>query len=248
MSLVGIAPIKDEKKPEGWMNMEVNAVSAGVSTVNNYTAATTTANEKTDTSTANSTPNAAAEAEGTQQNEAAVYESSKKNNKTYTPDMDKVKQMMAESDRQIASFRRLVEGLFNKQAGKSEDAFSFLKGKGPHSENMVEIDDETRAAALKEVEEGGYYSVDETAKRILDFAVALSGGDPSKLSTLKDAVVAGFKEAENAWGGKLPEISQKTYEAVMKGFDEWEEAGSSDAITLLNKTANATATGAVTAS
>ena len=40
----------------------------------------------------------------------------------------------------------------------------------------------------------------------------------------------GFKEAEKAWGGKLPEISQKTYDEVLKRFDEWENESKQQSI------------------
>jgi hypothetical protein len=36
------------------------------------------------------------------------------------------------------------------------------------------------------------------------------------------------------WGGELPEISGKTYDEVMKGFDEWEASGDASAISVLN--------------
>ena len=37
----------------------------------------------------------------------------------------------------------------------------------------------------------------------------------------KDAFKKGFKQAEETWGGELPEISQKTYDAVLEKFDAW---------------------------
>jgi hypothetical protein len=37
------------------------------------------------------------------------------------------------------------------------------------------------------------------------------------------------------FGGELPEISHQTLAAVMEGFDQWAEAGSATAITLLNR-------------
>ena len=36
---------------------------------------------------------------------------------------------------------------------------------------------------------------------------------------MRDAFVKGYKQAEKQWGGKLPDISQRTYDAVMKKFD-----------------------------
>lgn len=168
--------------------------------------------------------------------EAAVYEPGDKT-RAYTPDTNKMKQLWAEHDQKVDSFRRLIEGLLNKQAQK--DGIAQI-GKGRFEPYLtggqpVEADEETRAAAAKEVAEGGYYSVEETASRILSFAVALSGGDPAKAPTLRDAALKGFAEAEKAWGKELPEISKKTIEAVKNGFDEWEKAGNADAISLLKK-------------
>jgi len=99
----------------------------------------------------------------------------------------------------------------------------------------VPRDAETRAAAQAEIAEGGYYSVDETASRILNFAVALSGGDPNKIDLLRNAVMQGFGAAEKSWGDKLPDITQRTLEAVKNGFDEWAAAGNANAISLLNR-------------
>ncbi len=73
----------------------------------------------------------------------------------------------------------------------------------------------------KDVAEGGYWSPQNTADRILTFAKALSGGDPEKAEMLKESFMRGFEEAEKAWGGTLPEICQKTKEAVLEGFDHW---------------------------
>jgi hypothetical protein len=85
------------------------------------------------------------------------------------------------------------------------------------------------------VDEGGYFSAEETAARILDFAVAITGGDPGLVDLMRDAVNAGFRQAERRFGGELPEISHQTLQAVMDGFDEWAEAGSASAISLLNR-------------
>jgi hypothetical protein len=50
---------------------------------------------------------------------------------------------------------------------------------------------------------------------------------------MRNAVDRGFEAASRSFGGDLPEISQQTRAAVMEGFDQWAEAGSSAAITLL---------------
>ncbi|GHU53362.1 hypothetical protein AGMMS49975_11210 [Clostridia bacterium] len=85
----------------------------------------------------------------------------------------------------------------------------------------LKVDEKTVADAKSDISEKGYYGVEATSKRILDFAKAISGGDASKIGLLRDAVEKGFAAAEKAWGDKLPDITQKTHEAVMKGFDDW---------------------------
>ena len=217
---------KSKQVKKGEFIMEINSLNTGAVQVlnNNYLSANETAGNAAETVN----PDA-----------AAVYEPSAKTDAEYKPDINKIRQMMAESDRQVENFRRLVEGLFGKQSEKVQWAFGLKRPENFTKADfeMLEVDEETRLAAQKEIEEGGYYSVENTAARILDFAVALSGGDPSKISLLKDAVEKGMKMAEDSWGDKLPEISYQTFDAVMKGFDEWEAAGSASAITLLNKSA-----------
>ena len=217
--------------------MDVNAVSttgaASLNIVNNTAAGPNSANT---VSSANA-PEEEETAPNPNENSAAVYERSEKTETKYKPDFDKIQMMMEESERKVAAFQKLIESLLNKQAEKSAAAEAWQGWENAANLKDVvgslEIDEATRANAQKEIEEGGYYSVEETAKRILDFAVALSGGDPSKIEVLRDATQRGFKEAERIWGGELPEISQKTLDAVMEGFDQWENAGSASAITLL---------------
>ena len=55
----------------------------------------------------------------------------------------------------------------------------------------------------------------------LDFAVALSGGDEENMKKMVSAVEKGFKEATKSWGKDLPSISNDTYSATMKKFDQW---------------------------
>ncbi len=85
----------------------------------------------------------------------------------------------------------------------------------------LKVDDATRLKAQQEIGEDGYWGVKQTAQRAVDFAIALSGGDTSKLAVLKEAIEKGYSEAERAWGGTLPEICRQTKEATLKGLDEW---------------------------
>lgn len=58
--------------------------------------------------------------------------------------------------------------------------------------------------------------------------MALSGGDSSKISTLRSAVEKGFREAGLQWGQDLPSICNDTYNEVNKRFDYWEQNGTMD--------------------
>lgn len=134
---------------------------------------------------------------------------------TYKPDMDKINSMKADLNNNVLAFKKMILGMVNKQGGYATDAMK----------SLLEIDKDTQAAAQQAISEDGEWGVDQTAARILDFAKALSGGDPSKIATLKDAVQKGFKAAEKVWGGKLPDISYQTLDKIMQGFDEWEKEG-----------------------
>ena len=69
------------------------------------------------------------------------------------------------------------------------------------------------------------FSPESVAKRILEFAYSLSKGDVSKIPILREAVERAFEEVEKMFDGNLPDVSKKTKELVMKGFDSWEKEG-----------------------
>lgn len=151
-----------------------------------------------------------------------VYEPSKETTasstkKTYKPDTNLINKLKADADARTAQLRSLVEKMMSGQAntyGKANDIWSFLR------EGNFTVDPATKMQAQADIAEDGYWGVDQTSKRILDFATALTGGDPDKIEEMRSAFKKGYEQAEKTWGGKLPDISQRTYDAVMKGFDE----------------------------
>lgn len=157
-----------------------------------------------------------------------VYEPSKESQtasakKTYKPNTDLVNKLKADAEARTAQLRSLVEKMMTKQAdayGQANDMWSLLRS------GKLSVDPATRAQAQADIAEDGYWGVKQTSQRILDFANALTGGDPDKLQDMRDAFEKGFKKAEKTWGGSLPDISQQTYKAVMDGFDKMaEDAG-----------------------
>lgn len=154
-----------------------------------------------------------------------VYEPTKANatastKKTYTPDTNLVNKLKADADARTQQLRSLVEKMMTGQAntyGKANDIWSFLR------EGKFTVDPATKLQAQEDISENGYWGVKQTSDRIIDFAKALTGGNPDKIEDMRAAFEKGFKQAEKTWGGKLPDISQRTYDAVMEKFDKMAE-------------------------
>ena len=77
------------------------------------------------------------------------------------------------------------------------------------------------------VAEDGYFGVEQTSERIFQFAIGLAGNDPSRLDAILQGIEDGFDEAEQAWGGTLPEISYQTQDAIKDKIDRWLEGTAS---------------------
>ena len=189
----------------------------------NVNGITTTTNAYTSTAAAKTETAAKTSATTTTNDTGVMYEPSNTtatNNtkKTYTQNIDLVNKLKADAEARTAQLRSLVEKLMAGQGnaiGTADDMWAFLR-KGDFT-----VDAATKAQAQADIAEDGYWGVTATSDRILDFAKALTGGDPSKIEEMREAFEKGFKQATETWGGELPEISQKTYEAVLSKFDAW---------------------------
>jgi hypothetical protein len=154
---------------------------------------------------------------------AAVYDKSEQavdTKKTYQKDSVTIDRMIAEADKRAQSLRDLVEKMLLKQGQtftEATDIYALLR------EGKLEVDPETSAKAQKDIAEDGYWGVNQTSDRMLSFAKALSGSDPSKANLMIDAVRKGYEEAAKAWGGELPEISKKTLEATISKLEAWRD-------------------------
>ncbi len=139
---------------------------------------------------------------------------------TYTVDRKKIDEIKQDFAQNNASFKKMVEAMIEKQGKKVNQV---LKDLAAGKDVNIIVDSETQAAAQDAISENGYFGVNKTSERIIGFAKALSGGDKSKIESLKNAFIEGFESAKKAFGGKLPDISQQTYDKVMQGFDDWEK-------------------------
>ena len=140
--------------------------------------------------------------------------------KVYKQDTALVNKLKADAEARTAQLRSLVEKIMLGQGnaiGTADDIWSFLR-----TGNFT-VDAATKAQAQADIAEDGYWGVNQTSDRIIDFAKALCGGDPDKIEEMKEAFEKGFKQAQKTWGGELPEICQKTYDAVLEKFDAWKK-------------------------
>ena len=200
-----------------------------VNAINNYYGSTasakTTKSEKTE-NTASKTDkkndSTSVSKTGTFDSTAAVYEktsATKKDSVTQTKDHAAiVAQMKADTEKRTQQLTELVQQMISQQGkklGQSDSIWSFLAG------GDFTVSPEVKAQAQADIAEDGYWGVEQTSDRILDFAKALSGDDPSKADELLNAFKKGFEQATKAWGKDLPSISQDTYKAVEEKFNKW---------------------------
>lgn len=137
---------------------------------------------------------------------------------TYARNGALVEQLKAEQVEIQARFLHTVQETLAKQGREiaiGEGIWKFL------ASGEYTVDAETQAAAKEAISEDGYWGVKQTSERIVSFAKALVGGDPSRVEEMRAAFIKGFEAATEAWGGTLPEITSRTYDAVMALFDEW---------------------------
>lgn len=167
-----------------------------------------------------------------------VYEPSKDGAnvpvKKYVQNTELINKMKADAEAHTNQLRNIVEQMMTKQSQTygiaNDDMWKFL------ASGKFEVDEVTKAQAKEDISEDGYWGVKQTSNRILDFATALTGGDPSKIEDMRKAFEKGYKQAEETWGRELPDISKQTYDAVMAGFDKMAEDAAQTTTTITDTT------------
>ena len=130
-----------------------------------------------------------------------------------------IQQLKESEEQRVQAFQETLKSMLAQQGEEVNLAFGDMK---------LHVTEEQSAKAKEAISEGGEYSVENVTDRIMDMAKALAGGDPSKIDMLQDAVIKGFEKAAGALGKKsldeMPDITKKTYESVMKEFDDWKKS------------------------
>ncbi len=131
-------------------------------------------------------------------------------------DPETIERLKAEADERFAQLKGIVEKLLLKQGG----TFDVSNGLAS-AYRSLEVDPETQAQAQADIAEDGYWGVEQTSDRILDFAKALAGTDSDMSEKMLEAIKEGFKQAGAAWGEDLPELCQDTMKASLQKVEDW---------------------------
>lgn len=151
-------------------------------------------------------------------NVASAYTASGAKNKAV--DKTSIEQLRSEAEEKFSQLQSLVDKLLTKQGEtyKYASLGDLMEGV---KNGEVKVDPALVEQAKKDVSEDGYWGVEQTASRIVDFAKALTGGDETQIEKMRAAVEKGFAQATKTWGRELPEISGKTRDRVNELFDQW---------------------------
>ena len=151
---------------------------------------------------------------------------------TFTPsvkgaaDPAKIDQLWRETNHAADAVRKLVESALGISDASGQGFWAIRAGN-------LRLDSADRAQAQQLISEDGFFGVSQTTQRLVGFAKALvgEGASEQQIEKMRAAVQKGFDQVAKMFGGfdKLPDVTRKTHEAVMKSFDEWLAGGAATA-------------------
>lgn len=103
----------------------------------------------------------------------------------------------------------------NQRAADQEQGFDLAT----LTYNGKPLSEVSQEEAQSLIGEDGYFGVNKTAQRLADFVITGGGENLDRLQMGREGVLNGFQEAEQLWGGKLPEISYQTLNKTLELID-----------------------------
>ena len=197
--------------------MDMNTISGAFA----YEKTTTSKLEESLTVTDKSVSYAKSVENKTEEAAAVVYEKSSEDTvKKAKTDLDIVNRMKADLQKRKDQLRSLVEQMLNKQGKAFTDATNMWE---MLRTGKLEVSPEVAQQAQADIAEDGYWGVEQTSNRLVEFAKGLAGNDAAYADELLAAMKKGFEQATGEWGDKLPDLCQRTIEAAEKKMVAWRD-------------------------
>lgn len=128
----------------------------------------------------------------------------------------------------IKRYRQLIEGqVFGSAPGRIQPRPPLADQGGRLFEGIESISVSETLTIDMDVVDTEYWSAENTAKRLVDFALSLyAGGDrQAHLEKMVAGLEEGFNQAKEAFGGWLPDISARTIDLAKKNLAQWASEG-----------------------
>ena len=153
-----------------------------------------------------------------------AYQANRTEHSNKSKELEEIKEVHKES--KTAQFAQIMSEVQSFVSEKAEDSSfevdyqkfkDFLAEAGYKGEPIATLSKE-EAAAL--VSEDGFFGVKQTSERIAQFVISSSGGDEELLREGRKGILQGLKDAEQMWGGKLPDIAYVTMDKAVSMVDK----------------------------
>jgi hypothetical protein len=129
---------------------------------------------------------------------------------------------------QIILFSMDASQLNKENITAQKDIFTFLSGGqafegfklediGYEGKPITELSVDEANSLL---DEGGFFSVEETSNRVANFVFSFAGNDIDILKEGLEGIKRGFEEAQELWQGELPDISYQTQSKTVQLIEE----------------------------
>ena len=121
---------------------------------------------------------------------------------------------------QITVAKTALENFGAQQPKSFEEQYAefqeMLENIGYDGLPIAELNQE-EAEAL--VAEDGIFGIAKTAERLSQFVLSGAGDEIDMLRAGRAGILEGYKQAQELWGGELPEISQQTLQKALEEID-----------------------------
>lgn len=128
---------------------------------------------------------------------------------------------------QIILFAMDSQELASSNTAAQNSILDFLSGQevegelslsdiGYEGKPITELSEEE---ASELISEEGFFGISQTSQRVADFVFGFAGDDLDILEQGREGIVKGFEEAQEMWGGELPQISYDTQAETLALID-----------------------------